>query len=111
MSHQPYLSRSFSIFKEFKLLRVSDIFQLKRLTFAYEFISNTNPSCFHEFFHFSSPVHSHKTRQSNRGDIFMAQPNSSLDGLKSIRYLGAKLWNELPVEARNSSHRTLFKKS
>ena len=30
-------------------------------------------------------------------------------GLKSIQYLGAKLWNELPVELRNASSKTFFK--
>ena len=69
ISHQPYLSHSLPIFKELKLLRVSDIFQLKLITFVYESMSNSNPSCFHEFFHFNSSVYSHKTRQSNRGDI------------------------------------------
>ena len=40
----------------------------------------------------------------------MVQTNSSLYGLKSIRYLGAKYWNELPAEIRNSSSKTVFKK-
>jgi len=62
------------------------------------------------FFNYNSSVHGYNTRQSQRGDIFMIQTNSSLYGLKSIRYLGAKSWNELPMEIRKLSSKKLFKK-
>ena len=110
ISHQSYITHSLPIFKELRLLRISDIIQLKLLTFVYETINNSIPSCFHEFLNHNSSVHNYNTRQSHRGDIFMVQTNSSLYGLKSIRYLGAKYWNELPAEIRNSSSKTVFKK-
>ena len=41
----------------------------------------------------------------------MYVPKNSLQyGLKSIRYLGAKLWNALPVELRNAPSKILFKR-
>ena len=90
--------------------KVSDIIQLKLLIFVYEAVNNIISSCFHEFFTCNSTVHSYNTRQSHRGDIFMVQTNSSLYGLKSIRYLGAKSWNELPMEIRKVSSKKVFKK-
>ena len=110
ISHQSYLSHSLPIFKELRLLHVSDIIQLKLLIFVYEAVNNIISSCFHEFFTYNSTVHSYNTRQSHRGDIFMVQTNSSLYGLKSIRYLGAKSWNELPMEIRKLSSKKVFKK-
>ena len=110
ISHQSYLSHSLPIFKELRLLRVSDIIQLKLLIFVYEAVNNIISSCFHEFFTYNSTVHSYNTRQSHRGDIFMVQTNSSLYGLKSIRYLGAKSWNELPMEIRKLSSKKVFEK-
>jgi len=62
------------------------------------------------FFNYNSSVHGYNTRQSQRGDIFMVQTNNSLYGLQSIRYLGAKSWNELPMEIRNLSSKNVFAK-
>ena len=110
ISHQSYTSHSLPIFKELRSLRIPDIIQLKLLTFDYETTNNSISSCFHEFFNHNSSVHNYNTRQSHRGDIVIVQTSSSLYGLKSIRYLGAKYWNELPAEIRNSSSKTVFKK-
>ena len=42
--------------------------------------------------------------------IYICLKKSSLQfGLKSIRYLGAKLWNTLPMELRNAPSKILFK--
>ena len=69
------------------------------------------PDCFHKFFSLKSTVHCHNTRQSTRGDLFLANINTSQYGLISIRYLGAKLWNELPITLRTSPSKFTFKKS
>ena len=61
------------------------------------------------FFLFCSSVHQYATRQASQGDLFMSQKNSLQYGLKSIRYLGAKLWNALPVELRNAPSKISFK--
>ena len=42
--------------------------------------------------------------------IPLAHKNSVQYGLKSIRYMGAKMWNDLPVELRNSPSKHSFKK-
>ena len=111
ISHQPFLAHSLPIFKDLKLLRVVDIFKLRLLSFVYESVSMVAPDCFHNFFSLNSTVHCHNTRQSTRGDLFLANINTSQYGLKSIRYLGAKLWNELPIALRTSPSKFSFKKS
>ena len=68
------------------------------------------PSCFHGYFSLSSTVHNHETRQSCRNDLYLIRKNTLRYGLGSIRYLGAKLWNELPTEIRASASRFIFKK-
>ena len=50
-------------------------------------------------------------QRSSSGDLFLANINTSQYGLKSIRYLGAKLWNELPIALRTSTAKFTFKKS
>ena len=97
------------IFKDLKLLKLSEIFELRLLIFVFESVNETSPTCFHNFFLFNSSVHQYSTRQASQGDLYLFRKNSVQYGLKSIRYLGAKLWNSLPVELRNVPSKVSFK--
>ncbi len=110
ISFQPRLSPSLPIFKDLKLLKFSEIFELRLLTFVYDSVNKTSPSCFHDFFLLNSSVHQYSTRKASQGDLYLSRMNSLQYGLKSIRYLGAKLWNALPVEIRNAPSKISFKK-
>jgi len=110
ISHQTFLAHSYPIFKEFKLLRIDDVFKTKLLTFVYESINKLTPVYFHNFFCHITSIHSHNTRQSTSGGLFLAQRNTLQYGLRSIRYTGAKQWNGLPTTIRFSSSKYLFKK-
>ena len=57
--------------------------------------------CFHNFFTCSSSIYEYQTKHSYRGDVFLAHTNSFQYGLKSIRYIGSKMWNDLPEELRS----------
>ena len=109
ISFQSRLSPSLPIFKDLKLLKLSEIFELRLSTFVFDSVNKTSPSCFHNFFLFNSSVHQYSTRQASQGDLYLLRKNSSQYGLKSIRYLGAKLWNPLPVELRNAPSKVSFK--
>ena len=91
ISFQPRMSPSIPIFNDLKLLKLSEIFELRLFTFVFDSVNKFSPSCFHYFFLFSSSVHQYATRQASLGDLFMSRKNSPQYGLKSIRYLGAKL--------------------
>ena len=110
ISHQSFLAHTLPIFTDLKLLRIADIFKLRLLSFVYEAINKSAPDCFHDFFSLTSSIHCHNTRQSTRGDLFLTKLNTLQYGLKSIRYLGAKQWNEIPATIRISSSKFLFKK-
>ena len=109
ISFQPLMSPSLPIFNDFKLLKLSEIFELQLLTFVFDSINKTSPSCFHDFFLLSSSVHQYSTRQASQGDLYMFKKNSLQYGLKSIRYHGVKLWNTLPLELRNAPTKIMFK--
>ena len=108
--YPPNFSNSPPIFKNNNLLRLPAIFKLKLLTFVYESINKISPTCFHNFFSLSSSVHQYQTRQSSGGCLFLLQCNSQLYGIKSIRYHGAKLWNTLFMDIRNSPTKYSLKK-
>ena len=111
ISFQPRMSPSLPIFKDLKLLKLSDIFELRLLTIVFESVNKTSPDCFHNFFLFNSSVHQYSTRQASHGDLYLTQKNSLQYGLKSLRYLGAKLWNTLSVELRNAPSKLSFKRN
>ena len=106
ISFQLRLSPSLPIFKDLKLLKLSDIFELRLLTFV--FVKKISPERVHNFFVFNSSVHQHCTRQATQGDLYLTRQNSLQYGLKSLRYLGAKLWNTLPAELRNAPSKISF---
>ena len=111
ISFQSRMSPSLPIFNDLKLLRLSDIFELRLLTFVFESVNKTSPDCYHNFFLFNSSVHQYSTRQASHGDLYLTQKNSHQYGLKSLRYLGAKLWNTLSVELRNAPSKLSFKRN
>ena len=98
ISFQPRMSPSLPIFKDLKLLTLSELFELRLLTFVFDSVNKTSSSCFHDFFLLNSCVHHYSTRQASQDDLYLFRRNSLQYGLKSIRYLGAKLWNTLPIE-------------
>ena len=69
ISHQTALSHFLLLFTGLQLLRISDVFKLKLLTFVYDSMAMLAPSCFHGYFSLSSTVHNHTTRQSCRNDL------------------------------------------
>ena len=109
ISSHPACSHSAPIFKSLELLRLSDVFQLKLITLVFETVNRISPSCFDDFFLLNSSVQKHNTRQASKGDLFLARKSTLRYGLNSICYRGAKLWNEIPVELRNSHLKGSFK--
>ena len=73
ISFQPRMSPSLPIFKDLKLLKLSEIFELRLLSFVFDSVNKTSPNCFHDFFLFCSSVHQYATRQASQGDLFMSQ--------------------------------------
>ena len=49
-----------------------------------------------------SDVQQYDTRQARKGGIFMIHQNTLRYGLKSVRYAGAKGWNNIPFNFKQS---------
>ncbi len=96
IAFKSFSSPSTPIFSDLQILKLDDLFKLKLLIFVYESVNKSSPVCFHNFFETLSSVHKYNTRQASKGDIFMTQENTYLYGLRSIRYAGAKAWNDIP---------------
>ena len=57
ISFENFTSHFTPIFLNLKILKLHDLFQLKLLTFVYDFINKTAPSYFHSFFALVETVH------------------------------------------------------
>ena len=96
ISFQNFTSPSSPIFSDLKILKLHDLLQLKLLCFVYDCVNKIPPACFHSFFELVESVHPHRTRQATNYDIFLNQKNTLQYGLMSVRYFGAKCWNNIP---------------
>ena len=79
------------------------------LSFAYESVNMISPVLFHNYFETLTAAHQYDTSQASKGDIFMTQENTLQYGLRSVRYAGAKFWNNTPRIIKQSFTATNFR--
>ena len=86
------LSHTLPLFHRLKILIIFDIFKLQLDKLVYESINHIGPS--HNIIQFtrSNEIHDHNTRYSSRGNFFNNYVRTTSYGLKSLRYMGGKLW-------------------
>ena len=104
-----FTAPSSPIFSDLKILKLHDLFQLKLLSFVYDLVNRTSPSCFHSFFDLVESVHRYGTRQVTKKDIFLTQKNTLQYGIRSVRFFGAKCWNDIPVDIKRSPSANIFR--
>ena len=109
IAFETFTSPSTPIFSDLNILKLQDLFHLKLLIFVYESIYKITPVCFHNFFETLASVHQYSTRQANKGDIFLTHQNTKQYGLRSVRYFGAKFWNDIPVDITRSLSVSIFR--
>ena len=96
------------IFSDLEFLKMDDIRQLQLLSFVYDCQNKLAPSYFHNFFVQCAQIHSYSTRLASRGDLFLERKNTFQYGIRSIEYNGARLWNMVPVNIRESPSPLVF---
>ena len=74
----------------------------------YDCQNNLTPIHFHSYFTLSSEVHGYNTRLASRGDLFLSRKTIFQYGIRSIQYLGARLWNSIPILIRESPSQTIL---
>ena len=104
------IASSAPLFGALQILKLSDIFKFQVTSFVYECLNNLAPIYFSKYFVSIHSVHNIGTRQSKKGDLFALRCNTTQCGLRSIHYLGVRIWNSLPIEIRESLSLSIFKK-
>ena len=106
---QNFASPSTPIFSDLKILKLHDMFQLKLLCFVYDCVNIISPFCFHSVFELVESFDLCCTRQANNNIIFLNRKNTLQYGLRSVRYLGVKCWNNFPLEIQSSPSAFTFR--
>ena len=95
------------IYKKFAILKIKDKFKFEICCLVYKFLHQLLPACFNKFFQRNSEIHSRRTRQSN--DLHLPLFRKSICK-QSLKFVGVKLWNEIPDEIKQSKTLGQFKK-
>ena len=109
MTFNDPLAHTSPIFSELQLLKLEDIHCLHISSFVYECHNKLAPIHFRDYFTQMSESHSYNTRGAARGDFFLVRKNTLQYGLRSICFNGAKIWNTIPSDIRNSPSIRNFK--
>ena len=101
ISKAPFYKPKFlPLCNELKLLKLNNRFRLQVLKMMCKFKTNSLPKCFSDFFKIPSNVHSYTTSYAS-GDNYSLTRFKITISQRSIRYVGPKLWNELPSDLKN----------
>ena len=93
-------------FKELKILTIFDIFKLEVSKFVYDCLHFTNPIQFNIYYKSCSSFY--KTTSNNKQKLFKPIVRTTIYGLKSIKYSGVLIWNEIPLDIRLSISKSVF---
>ena len=94
-----YTAHSVPLFNSLHILTIYDIYKIQTLKFVYTCLKKSNPPQFHDYFLYS--ITTHNTHCTRDHLLNTPQPRTVTYGLKSIKYDGAILWNNLPPIIRN----------
>ena len=97
-----------NLFQQLDILPLDKLINFKTRIFMHKLKNDLLPDTFSDYFVKFSQPHVQNTRNANlyRLPLF----KSTFSQRQSIKFNGAKLWNNFPVTVQNSSSLTQFKK-
>ena len=110
MTFSDRFAHSLPLFSDLQILKLDDIYHLYVSSFVYECHNNLAPNHFSDYFTQVFDIHHYNTRSASHGDFFLKRKNTLQYGLLSVCSNGAKIWNNIPLDIRNSPSVGNFKK-
>ena len=93
------------IFKQLKILKLSDIYQSQIDKIMFSFKKGLLPDAFREMFVLTNQIHHYNTRNSNSFYLFSSRTNIRQF---AIRFQGPKLFNSFSTEIQNADSFSQF---
>ena len=97
------------IFKNLNILKIHDVFHSETLKFVYDSLKKLNPIQFHDYFRYS--LNTYNTAANRMGNLHTPRVRTVTYGIKSIKFTGCKLWNDLSHRIRDSQSKKCLNKS
>ena len=96
---EPHMHTS-ELYKTLKLLQIRNMYNVQLAQFVYKHQNNLLPSIFEHYFTTIKAVHNHHTRSYNK--LYIPNPINEISK-KSIKYMGANVWNSLPKDVHSQT--------
>ena len=103
------LIHSAPIFNELQIITIYDIFKAQTTKFVYECINYISPPQFFGYYE-HVPAH-HNTMASRNNNLKIPFARTTTYGLNSIKNIGARIWNKIPVDIHNAASVKSFSKN
>jgi len=97
------------LYSKRKILEIPDLFQLSVAKFMYSFYNGGLPNHFDNYFAEIASVHKYQTRLASLQNYYLPRMKTSLVQL-SLRYIGPKIWSNIPENSKSSSPYSFGKK-
>lgn len=101
-----YLAHTASLFKDYSLLTITDLYKLQLAIFMYRYHKGTLPKIFDHYFSLNASLHDHNTRIK-----FNLHPTLCRTNVRrfTVRLAGPKIWNAIDIGLRNIGSLNAFK--
>ena len=88
---------------KYEILKLEDLYNFEIAKLMNQFTHSKLPLNYKHYFAYSSDVSSYSTRHNSSYDIFLPRFMSSKTQ-PSIKYIGAKIWNNIPFDLKNAPY-------
>ena len=80
---------------DLNILNIDDLFKLQLSSLMWDYDHDRIPSSLKDLFIRSDVIHKHSTRGATRGYLYHTKVNTTKYGIKSFKYQGMHIWNNL----------------
>ena len=97
------------LYSKHKILKMPDLFQLSVARLMNSFYNGGLPNHFDNYFSEIASVHKYQTRLASLQKYYLPRVKTSL-GQLSLKYIGPKIWSNIPEKLKSSSPYSFGKK-
>ena len=92
-----------ALYQKLKFLKIDDVYKLELRKFLYLYHVNDLPEIFETYFLSIDHAHHYNTRSKSNANYFVNSVRTN-SGKNSIKFLGARLWNQIESQLKLNSY-------
>ena len=87
------------LFIKFKIFNIDQLLNFEIAKFMFLYQRNKLPQLFNNYFSYIKVITSRQTRKADKDDLYLPL-HKTKRAQKSIKYVGVKIWNDIPLKIR-----------